>query len=381
MNFHQKTTTFLLSAASLLCIVLFFIRASHTEKDKQDEEFQQYYKIYSLNLPDSLVFAGETVPMNDFDVKERYDRELLTNVYWQSQTLLMMKRANRFFPAISKILRKNGVPEDFKYIVVAESGLQNVVSPAGAAGYWQFLEKTGRVHGLEITEEVDERYHVERATEAACSYFKEAYREFNNWALVAASYNMGIEGVKKQLLMQGVNNYYDLYLNTETSRYILRILSFKEIMEHPQQFGFRLIPAHLYYEIPSVQIKVDKTIPDLAKFAADNGSNLKMLKLLNPWLRKPFLTVAGSKVYYISLPTNIIANIVNDTIPVEETNFNKTENESINVFEHIIDQNETLEMIAKKYNVSVDDLKKWNGLTTPELKKGDKLIIHKNIKE
>lgn len=311
----------------LLTLAVVFLNASDTEDDKLQTEFEQYYKIYTLNIPEKLWFAGEAVPMNDFEVKERYDRELLTNVYWQSQTLLMLKRANRFFPTISTVLKQNNIPDDFKYLAVAESGLQNVSSPAGAIGYWQILDKTGKQYGLEITEEVDERYHIEKSTEAACRYFKEAYREFNSWALVAASYNMGIEGVKKQLQSQGVNNYYDLYLNTETSRYVLRTLAFKEIMEKPHLFGFNYTPKHLYNPIPTIQVKVTKSIPDLSKFALDNGANYKLLKVLNPWLRKSSLTVAEGKTYYISLPKDKIAktdvwnDVLNDTILLEKTHF------------------------------------------------------------
>ncbi|HCP93933.1 MAG TPA: murein transglycosylase [Bacteroidetes bacterium] len=311
----------------LLTLMVAFLNGTHTEDDRMQEEFEQYYKIYTLTIPENLWFAGETVPMNDFEVKERYDRELLTNVYWQSQTLLMLKRANRFFPSISPVLKQYNIPDDFKYVVVAESGLQNVSSPAGAVGYWQFLDKTGKMYGLEINEEVDERYHLEKATAAACKYFKEAYKEFNNWALVAASYNMGIEGVKKQLQNQGVNNYYDLYLNTETSRYVLRILALKEVMEHPKLFGFNFTRKHLYESIPTIKVKVTKSIPDLAKFSLDNGANYKLLKVLNPWLRKPSLTVAEGKTYFISLPkdkitqTDLLTEILNDTIPLEKTHF------------------------------------------------------------
>ncbi len=306
---------------------MLFIRADRTYDDKMASEFEQYYRIYSLSIPDKLVFAGEGVPLGNFDVKERYDRELLTNVYWQSQTILLLKRANRFFPTIERILKKNGIPDDFKYLAVAESGLQNVSSPAGAVGYWQFLDKTGKMYGLEVNEEVDERYHLEKSTEAACKYFKEAYSAFGNWALVAASYNMGIEGVKKQLQQQRVNSYYDLYLNTETSRYVFRTLAFKQIMENPALFGFKLNRKHLYDEVATIKVKVSQTIPDLTLLATQNGANYKLLKLMNPWLRKPNLTVAAGKTYYIALPkdnvkqTDLMKELLNDTIPFEKTHF------------------------------------------------------------
>ena len=366
----------------------FFIHASLTEDDKLQKEFESYYRIYALSISDNLTFAGEKVPLSDFDVKERYDRELLTNVYWQSQTLLMLKRANRFFPTIQSILKKNNIPDDFKYISLAESGLQNVVSPSGATGFWQLLDKTARSYGLEVTEEVDERYHFEKSTEAACKYFNEAHKEFNDWALVAASYNMGIDGVRKQLQSQGVNSYYDLYLNTETSRYVLRTLALKEVLEHPTQFGFNFNRKQLYDFIPTIKVKVTTSIPDLAKFALDNGANYKLLKILNPWLRKSALTVTNGKIYFISLPkdkviqTDIIEKINNDTIDLSNTHFKVIEEEAFSVFEHAIEKGETIQSLAKKYNVSVSDIKKWNNLNTADkLKTGSIIKIKKTIEE
>ncbi len=287
----------------LLLAAAIAIAAIVSEDEKQQDEFETYYKIYSLNIPDNLHFAGEQVPLADFDVKERYDRELLTNVYWQSQTLLMIKRSEKYFPVIEKILKNNSIPADFKYVALAESGLQPmVVSPANAASWWQFLAQTGKIFGLEINDEVDERYHLEKATEAACKYFQQAYKEFGSWALVAASYNMGIEGVKKQLQQQRVNSYYDLYLNQETARYVLRILAIKEVLEHKEKYGFNLVKNHLYENPPVVQVKVSKPIEDLAVFAKDLNCNYKQLKLLNPWLRKSSLLNKDAKTYTILLP-------------------------------------------------------------------------------
>lgn len=366
----------------------FFIRASFTEDDKLQQEFETYYKIYALSIPDNLTFAGGQVPMSDFDVKERYDRELLTNVYWQSQTLLLLKRTNRYFPTIQKILEKNQVPDDFKYVALAESGLQNVVSPAGAAGFWQFLDKTGQYYGLEVNEEVDERYHLEKSTEAACRYFKEAYAEFNDWALVAASYNMGIDGLRRQLQLQEVNNYYDLYLNPETSRYILRILALKEVSRNPSGFGFNFTRRQLYDDIPTIKVKVTKTIPDLARFALDNGANYKLLKVLNPWLRKSYLTVKNGKTYFILLPkdkvvkTDLVEKLSRDTIDLLNTHIDLKETDAINIIEHKVEKGESLSSIAKKYNVSVSDILRWNGYAaTDEVKAGSSVIIRKTIVE
>ena len=306
-------------------ITLLFINATLTDEDKQQKEFETYYKIYSIALPERFLFANEPVPFSDFDIQERYDKELLTNVYWQSQTLLMLKRAHKFFPAIEPILAQNGIPDDMKYLALAESGLQNLVSPAGASGYWQILEATAKNYGLEVSADVDERYHIEKSTEAACRYFKEAYKVFNSWALVAASYNMGIDGVRKQLQQQGVSNYYDLLLNTETSRYVFRTLAIKEIMERPRSYGFNVITNHKYAQVPTVKVKVTRTIPDLIKYSLDNGCNYKVVKLMNPWLKSKTLTVQPGKFYYLELPkdrvykTNLKDKITNDTIDVEQT--------------------------------------------------------------
>ncbi|MCC7534188.1 MAG: lytic transglycosylase domain-containing protein [Bacteroidia bacterium] len=317
-----------ISASVLLVVVGLLVSAAFSEKDKQQKEFETYYKVYSINAPKQIVFANEKVPMHEQDVQESFDREILTNTYWQSQTILLLKRANKFFPVIESILSKNGIPDDMKYVVLAESGLQNVVSPAGASGYWQFIEATAKIYGLEVSSEVDERYHVVKSTEAACKYFKEAYKQFNNWALVAASYNMGIEGLRKQLAQQGVNSYYELLLNAETARYVYRILAIKEIAEQPQKYGFHLLESHLYYPVKTIKIKTNQTIPDLIKYSLNNGTNYKTLKLLNPWLRSKSLTVAAGKTYFIELPKNKVQSnnwadkIENDTIPIEFTNFN-----------------------------------------------------------
>jgi hypothetical protein len=279
----------------------FIIRAALTDDDKQQQLFEQNYHVYSLPLPDHMVFANQKINLTEYDVKERFDRELLTNVYWQSQTLLMLKRANRFFPVIERILKEEGIPDDMKYVGLIESGLLNVVSPAGAAGFWQMLDKTGKQYGLTVNEEVDERYHLEKATVAACKYFKEAYTEFNDWSLVAASYNMGIDGVKKQMQNQYGNTYFDLYLNTETSRYLFRILALKEIAEHTQRYGFYIPRSHLYAPIPVKKIQINASIDDLAKWAVEQHTTYKTVKLLNPWLRKNTLTVRSGEMFEVSL--------------------------------------------------------------------------------
>lgn len=213
-----------------------------------------------------------------------------------------MKRASRWLPQIEEILKKNNIPEDFKYLPLIESGLMNDISPKDAVGFWQILKSAGKENGLEITNEVDERYDPLKATEAACRYLKTAYARFGNWTAVAASYNRGMSGMDRAFKNQKVNSYYDLYLNDETSRYVFRILACKEIIEHPSTYGFKINPRHLYQPEPLKYIEVRETIPDLIEFAKRNGTNYKLLKRHNPWLRDERLTVKKGKVYRVALP-------------------------------------------------------------------------------
>lgn len=256
----------------------------------------------SLNVPEALTFAGEPVPLNIPDVYERLDKELQINTYFHSNTIFLIKRANRWLPQIEKILQANDVPVDFKYLPLIESNLLNDISPKNAVGYWQILKSAGRENGLEITNEVDERYDPLKATEAACRYLKTAYRKFGNWTLVAASYNRGMAGIQRALDNQGVDSYYDLYLNEETSRYVFRILAIKEIVENPQKYGFRVSPRHLYQEEPLRYIEVDETIKDLVAFAKQHNTNYKLIKRHNPWLRDDKLTVRRGTHYRIAIP-------------------------------------------------------------------------------
>jgi membrane-bound lytic murein transglycosylase D len=254
-------------------------------------------------FPAEIDFSGEKTPLNITDVRERFDRELLVNANLDASTRLIIKRANRAFPVIEPILKRYGVPDDFKYLAVIESGLVNVVSPAGARGVWQFMPETGKQYGLEVNDIVDERYHLEKSTEAACKYLLAAKEKFGSWTLAAASYNGGVTGVNKQITFQGVTDYYDLLLTEETSRYVFRILALKEIMKNPAQYNFNLLPGELYQVIPAKQIDVAASVPDLAIFAKEQGINYKILKLHNPWLRDRKLDVAVGKVYKLEIPT------------------------------------------------------------------------------
>lgn len=260
------------------------------------------YSVYPVNLPTQLKFAGEKVPLEYFDVNEDLDRELLINVYWQSHSMLLIKRANRYFPVIENVLRKNGVPEDMKYLAVAESDLSNLVSPRQAVGFWQFMEGTAKDYRLEVNAEVDERYHIEKSTEAACTFLKESYQRYGSWTMAAASYNMGRKGLDEQIGRQKNDHYYDLLLNEETGRYIYRVLAMKLILSNPEEYGFYAGDKDLYPVIPTYEVTVDGTVEDFADFASRYGINYKVLKIFNPWLRDKKLTNPHKKTYYIRIP-------------------------------------------------------------------------------
>lgn len=270
----------------------------HSAYDKQDNaETKKEFR-----YPTEIDFAGEKTPLNISDVHERFDRELLINANLDATTKIIIKRANRAFPVIEPILKKNGIPDDFKYLAVIESGLVNVVSPAGAKGVWQFMPDTARERGLEVNDVVDERYHLEKSTEAACAYLKTAYNKFGSWTLAAASYNGGVSGVNKQITFQGATNYYDLLLTDETARYVFRILALKEIMQHPAEYNFSMPQSELYQALPVKTVQVTSSIPDLAVFAKEQGINYKILKIHNPWLRDRKLDVAAGKAYIFDIP-------------------------------------------------------------------------------
>lgn len=256
----------------------------------------------SYDLPKELNFAGEPVPLNRSDLREQIDKELQINIYFHSNTIFLMKRANEWLPQFEPILKRNGIPDDFKYLPLIESGLLNAVSPANAVGFWQIVKSAGKENGLEISREVDQRYDPIKAAEAACKYFKKAYERFGNWTLVAASYNRGMSGLDRAIKKQKVDNYYDLFLNEETARYVFRILAIKEIIENPERYGFKINPKHLYQQDSLRFVKVTETIPDLVEFALEQGSNYKLLKRHNPWLRDDRLTVRRNETYTIALP-------------------------------------------------------------------------------
>lgn len=290
----------------LIGFLLFF--QNSTEKKESDDLHQQQikekYHVFSLVQPQNIDFSGEKVDLFSSEMWERLDKEMLKNVYWQSNTILYIKRANKYFPIIEPILKANNIPDDFKYIAVIESGLENVVSPSGAAGFWQFLNTTATEYGLEVNSNVDERYHLEKSTMAACKYFRKAYQKFDNWTMVAASYNMGINGLQIASEKQKTNNFYNLYLNEETSRYIFRLLAVKEILEDYQHYGFVVRNEDLYKMPLYKEVAIDSTVQDLVHFSIQQKTNLKLLYLFNPWLRSSSLPNSSKKLYILKIPTD-----------------------------------------------------------------------------
>ena len=295
----------LLSLAGMAVIFLLtFSRSAEESERSYNEGFLEQYGIYALAHPEDLEFAGESVPMDQLEVMERFDRELLVNTYWQSSTMLFFKRAHRWFPVIEPILADYGVPDDFKYLAVIESSLMNAVSPAGATGYWQILQGTARDLGLEVNNYVDERYHVEKSTAAACEYLLDAKERFGTWTLAAAAYNIGNARLRRIMENQRVDTYYDLHLNEETARYMFRILAVKTIMSKPAASGFHFREEDLYPNPQYTIAEVDTTINDLVDFAFAHDITYKDLREMNPWLRRYELPNSSGKTYEIKIPVN-----------------------------------------------------------------------------
>ena len=256
-----------------------------------------------IDLTGPFSFAGKDLPLDNFDVRERLDLELMRNAYFHRNTLLLLKRQSRYFPVIERILREEGVPDDLKYLAAAESTLTEAVSPAGAKGVWQFMAPTGRAYGLEINEEVDERFHLEKATRAAAAYLKDYYADFGDWNKVAAAYNMGGPNLKKWLTRQRAEEVYDLDINEETMQYLFRIVALKYIMQRPEEFGYRVDTADHYPLLDSYRtVSVTETIENLGDFAREQGTTYRMLKLYNPWLVTGSLTVSRGNRYELRIP-------------------------------------------------------------------------------
>ena len=256
----------------------------------------------SYKLPENVTFAGERMPLENFDTRESLERELIISAYRHSSTILIIKRAHRYFPVIEKILLENKIPDDFKYLAAAESEYSNMVSPAGATGFWQIMANTGKEAGMEINNVVDERYCVEKSTQFACDYFLKSFEKYGNWTLAAASYNGGRAALEEQMKIQKEDNYYNLLLADETARYIFRAVAYKLIINDPVGYGFDLYSTDLYPVLKYYDLRIDTAISDFSDFAKNHGTNYKLLKYLNPWLRKPYFTPRPGKEYLIKIP-------------------------------------------------------------------------------
>ena len=336
-----------------IILLIFFI---------QTNLFSQDYQVKYPFIPNQVYFCDELVPLNQEDIYERLEKEMIVNTYWHSKTLLTYKRSKKYFPIIEKILKEYNIPDDIKYLVVAESGLENATSPAGAKGFWQFMKKTGQQYNLEISSEVDERYNLEKSSIAACEYLQYLYNMFNDWTLAAAAYNMGENALKRNIKKQKVDNYYDLKLNNETSRYIFRIVAIKTIFEEPENYGF-FISNHDFINHPDTyKINITKNIENLAEYALSIGLNYKILKNYNPWILNNKIIVNEGRSYTLLLPekeaVKINSNINFDTLYYK------------------VKRNDDIHQISRKYNIDVSKLLYWNNiLPTEKLKKGKEIII------
>ncbi|MDR0976180.1 MAG: lytic transglycosylase domain-containing protein [Prevotellaceae bacterium] len=303
----QQNHLFLLTAVVGLSIALtvpFLLSNRAIDPERESVKSEVLYNVTPPAVPEAITFAGEKIELKRYDRRERMDRELMAFAYMHSTTMLTIKRANRYFPIIEPILKENDVPDDLKYLAAIESNFNLLArSPAGAAGMWQFMEKTGREYGLEVTSNIDERSHVEKATRAACQYLKKAYAKYGDWLTVAASYNGGQARISSAIDQQLVNKATDLWLVEETSRYMFRLLAAKAVFSDPQRYGFLLKREQLYPFIPYDEVTVTTGIDDLAQFARDNGVTYAQLKDFNPWLRDTSLANKSGRTYVLKIPT------------------------------------------------------------------------------
>lgn len=290
---------YLLLIIPLACFAIaFFASARPTEANKHDTEQSSFHSLPVV--PDTASFAGEPLPLDRQDVREALDREMLTNSFWHTNTIITIKRANRYFPVVEPILEEHGIPEDFKYLMVAESAVvPTAKSPAGAVGLWQILESVAKENNLIVNDEVDQRYDVELSTRTACKILKRSYDALGSWTLAAAAYNGGLTRVRKNLAQQMQSSYYSTLWSEETGRYVFRIVAIKTIFQDPERYGFKIDEKSLYAPYNVADTMISTPIADIAKFAISWGSSYKEIKTLNPWLRQNKLSNPNSKQYKI----------------------------------------------------------------------------------
>ncbi len=336
------------------------------------------YNTASINIPINLDFCGEKIPSNNFEIQQNLEKEFFNNTYWKSNAALLFTKAQKWFPYIEPILKQQAIPNDFKYLAVIESHLSNIVSPAGAAGFWQLLPNSARAYNLEVNQHIDERYDVEKSTLAACKHIKDAYTQFHNWTLAAAAYNMGIAGVKKALEKQNTNNYFNLLLNSETKSFVYRILAYKTLFSSPQHFGIKNKKWIYFQKIPMRLIKVDSSITNLSDFAKKLKCTKATLKIFNPWLIKDELPNPEKKIYEFKIPKILKADyssyikdligedgqttLESDAKPENATNLTDTLSLTKKIIYHVVKENETLSELSEFYDVKESDLRKWNDI-------------------
>jgi hypothetical protein len=336
------------------------------------------FSVLGLNIPANLDFCGERIPSNDFKIRKDLEREFYNNAYWKAHSLVLFHKAQRWFPYIEPILREENVPDDFKYLAVIESHLSNATSPAGAAGFWQLVPFSARNYGLEVNENVDERFNLEKATRAACAHLREAHAIFNNWTLAAAAYNRGIGGIQKALEGQKADNYFDLLLNPETGSFVYRILAYKTLLSSPAHFGIKDKKWKYFPKIPFTVYTVDSTINDLATFAKKIGCSKITLKVFNPWLISNKLPNASHQLYHIKIPKDKTADYtgyMKDLVPEDwglspeiETAVIAQSSGADSLLSktrkilYVVRVDEPLKNLAKFLKVKEEDLRVWNNL-------------------
>lgn len=302
---NEKSKNYLLTGISILALLLSVVSvyAVSTAEESTPDEMSLKQQVESFSIPKSVEFAEKNVPLTRYDLRERFEREISAIAYQHSFTLLSIKRANRYFPIVEPILKRNGIPEDFKYLALIESNFNlRAVSPVKAAGFWQLMPETAKEYGLEVSDEVDERYHIEKSTEAACAYLKKAYAKFGDWIVVAASYNAGMGRLSEELSKQKVSEFYDLWLNEETSRYVFRLIAMKTFLKDPKKYGYQIKKDQFYPLVRTQEIVLDSAIGDLAEYAKSKEIPYSIFKEFNPWLRDRKLENKGRKSYKILLP-------------------------------------------------------------------------------
>lgn len=352
------------------------------------------FYVFDLNIPANLEFCGEKIPSNDFNIRKDLEKEFFTSVYWKNNSRALFNKAQRWFPYIEPILKAEGVPDDFKYLCVIESHLSNASSGAGAAGFWQLVPSSARNYGLEVNSQVDERYHVEKATRAACEHIKDAYRVFNNWTLAAAAYNRGIGGIQSAMAKQKTGNYHDLLLNKETGSFVYRIMAYKTLFSSPGHFGIKKKKWTYYSKIPFTVYKLDSSITSISAFEKNIGCNPGTIALYNPWLLTNELDNPEKKIYEIRVPKNLNADYsgyINDLLAdvsdvyipgPKQADESKTISDSTTLAVapqyFVVKVEEPLKNLAAFLKVKEEDLRKWNNLTeTQNAVPGQTLIIYR----